>query len=62
MYLKNNLIDQNICNGTVGVVTDIDLENLEVRVAFSIVGGIIDIAIKKETITFLIDGKPASRS
>jgi hypothetical protein len=61
MYLKNNLIDQNICNGTVGVVTDIDLENLEVRVAFSVVGGIVDIGIKKETITFLIDGKPASR-
>ena len=61
MYLRNNLIDQNICNGTVGVVTDIDLENLEIRVAFSVVGGIVDIGIKKETITFLIDGKPASR-
>ena len=61
MYLRNNLIDQNICNGTVGVVTDINLENLEIRVAFSVVGGIVDIGIKKETITFLIDGKPASR-
>jgi len=61
MYLKNNLIDKNICNGTVGVVIDIDLENLEVRVAFSVKGGIVDIGIKKETVTFLIDGKPSSR-
>ena len=61
MYLKNDLMDQNICNGTIGVVTDINLENLEIRVAFSVVGGIVDIGIKKETITFLIDGKPASR-
>ena len=61
MYLKNNLIDQNICNGTIGVITDIDSENLEVRVAFSVIGGIIDIGIKKETVTFLIDGKPSSR-
>jgi len=61
MYLKNNLMDKNICNGTVRIVTNINLENLEVRIAFSIVGGIVDIGIKKETITFLIDGKPASR-
>lgn len=61
MYLKNNLIDKNICNGTVGIITDINLEDLEVRVAFSVVGGIVDIGIKKETITFLIDGKPSSR-
>src|SRR5436190_901329 len=61
MYLKNNLIEQNICNGTVGVVTDINLENLEVRVAFSIIGGFVDIVIKKETVTFQVDGKQASR-
>ena len=61
MYLKNNLMDQKIYNGTVGVVIDIDLENLEVRVAFSVIGGIVDIGIKKETVTFQVDGKPASR-
>ena len=61
MYLKNNLIDQNICNGTVGIITDINLEDLEVRSAFSVIGGIVGIGIKKETITFLIDGKPSSR-
>jgi ATP-dependent exoDNAse (exonuclease V) alpha subunit len=54
-------MDQNIYNGTVGVVTDIDLENLEIRVAFSVIGGIVDIGIKKEIVTFQVDGKPASR-
>jgi len=61
MYLKNNLIEQNICNGTIGIVTDINLESLKVRIAFSVMGGIIDIEIKKETTTFIIDGKPSSR-
>ena len=61
MYLKNDLMDKNICNGTVGIVVDINLENLEVRIIFSVVGGIVDIVIKKETVTFQVDGKPASR-
>ena len=62
MYLKNNLIEQKICNGTVGVITDIKLESLQVRVAFSVIGGIVDIEIKKETTTFIIDGKQSSWS
>lgn len=61
MYLKNDLMDKNICNGTVGIVVDIDLENLEVRIIFSVVGGMVDIVIKKETARFQVDGKPASR-
>ena len=61
MYLKNDLIQQNICNGTIGIVTDIDLKALEVRIAFSVMGGIVDIGIKRETISFMIDGKPSSR-
>ena len=61
MYLKNNLIEQNICNSTIGIVTDINLESLQVRIAFSIMGEIINIQIKKETATFTIDRKPSSR-
>ena len=61
MYLKNNLIEHNICNGTVGVILDINLDPFQVRIAFSVMGGIVDIGIKKETSTFLIDGKPSSR-
>jgi ATP-dependent exoDNAse (exonuclease V) alpha subunit len=61
MYLKNDLIQQNICNGTIGIVTDIDLKALEVRIAFSVMGGIVDIGIKRKIISFMIDGKPSSR-
>jgi hypothetical protein len=61
MYLKNDLSDHKICNGTIGIITDIDLEKLEVRVAFSVIGGIIDISIKKDIASFFINGKPSSR-
>jgi ATP-dependent exoDNAse (exonuclease V) alpha subunit len=61
MYLKNNLSEHKICNGTIGIITDIDLEKLEVRVAFSVVGGIVDITIKKDIASFFINGKPSSR-
>ena len=54
-------MDKNIYNSTIRIVTDINLENLEVRITFSIIDGIVDIGIKKETITFLIDEKLASR-
>ncbi len=54
-------MDKNIYNSTIRIVTDINLENLEVRITFSIIDGIVDIGIKKETITFLINEKPASR-
>ena len=43
-------MEQKICNDTV-----------RVRVAFSVIGRIVDIGIKKETITFIINGKPSSR-
>src|ERR1044071_553704 len=61
MYLKNDLMDKNIYNGTIGIVIDVNLETLEVRIAFSVKGGIVDIGIKRETVTFTIDGKPSSR-
>ena len=61
MYLKNDLKEHKICNGTIGIITDIDLEKLEVRVAFNVMGGIVDISIKRDTATFFIDGKPSSR-
>ena len=61
MYLKNDLSEHKICNGTIGIITDVDLKKLEVRVAFSVMGGIVDINIKRDTTTFFIDGKPSSR-
>lgn len=62
MYLKNDLIDQKICNGTIGIVTDINLSTLEVKIAFMVIGGIVHIGIKKNTATFVINGKQSSRS
>ncbi|CAG8831045.1 24731_t:CDS:2, partial [Gigaspora margarita] len=38
IYLNNSLIQHNICNGTVDVITDIDPKNQSVRIAFSIRG------------------------
>jgi len=61
MYLKNDLMEKKVCNGTIGIVTDFDLSSLEVRVAFSVIGGIIDIVIKRESDEFIVDGKPSSR-
>ena len=61
MYLKNDMMEKNICNGTIGVVTDVDPSSVEVRVAFSVTGGIVDIVIKKMSDTFIVDGKPSSR-
>ena len=61
MYFKNDLIEKNVYNGTIGVVTDVDLSSIEVRVAFSVTGGIIDIVIKRISDTFIVDGKPSSR-
>ncbi|CAG8695881.1 17323_t:CDS:1, partial [Funneliformis caledonium] len=51
---------QYMCNGTISVI-DINLLSMEVRVAFSIIGGIVDIGIKKESATFIIDSKSLSR-
>lgn len=62
MFLNNSLIDQGICNGTVGIVTDLDLPDESVRVAFSIRGSIIDTTIYKKTHYFELHGNNCSRT
>ena len=62
MYLNNKLIDKGICNGTIGVVTDLDISRGIVRVAFCIHGGLVDIAVSKDTATFYLDGLYANRT
>ncbi|CAG8518502.1 9208_t:CDS:2, partial [Funneliformis mosseae] len=52
---------KKVCNGTIGIVINFDLSFLEVRVAFNVIGGIIDIVIKRESDKFIVDGKPFSR-
>ena len=61
MYLNNSKIDLHICNGTIGVVTDVNTEANLVRVAFNVPGGIIDIDVKPKINYFTINGNYASR-
>ena len=62
MYLNNSLIDQGICNGTVGVITDVDVQHRCVRVAFSVRGSLVDADIYKVIHYFSINGNHCSRS
>src|SRR5437764_1253087 len=54
MYLNNSLISHGICNGTIGVVTNVNPEEYA-RIAFSVRGSIIDIDIYKHTHYFEIN-------
>ena len=44
-FLNNQHFDKGICNGTIGVVTDVDREHLTTRVAFAVQNGIIDLEV-----------------
>jgi len=57
MYLNNSLIEDGICNGTVGVVTDLDKNIPSVQVAFCIQGTIVHKWIARETSYFYINGQ-----
>ena len=37
------------------------MEKLEVRVAFNVIGGIVDISIKRDIATFFVDSKSSSK-
>jgi len=62
MYLNNSLIEYKICNGTIGIVTDINLSEQIIRVAFSVRGSIIDIDVTKQTHYFEINGTNCQRT
>ena len=62
MYLNNSLINQSICNGTVGVVTDVNVSDQSARVAFSVRGSIVDVDVYRQTHYFNINGNNCSRS
>ena len=49
MFLDNSLMQQGICNGTIGIITDLDIENENVCIAFSIRSSIINSTIYKKT-------------
>ncbi|CAG8758178.1 10317_t:CDS:1, partial [Acaulospora morrowiae] len=60
MFLNNKLFDDDICNGTIGIVTDI-INNTSVEVTFPTFTSINKVIVQKETTYFEIDGKRASR-
>jgi ATP-dependent exoDNAse (exonuclease V) alpha subunit len=54
--------DYTICNGTIGVVTDVNPAEEYSRIAFSVRGSIIDIDIYKQTHYFEINGSRYHRT
>src|SRR6266540_6790702 len=61
MFLNNSQYKYKICNRTIRIITDIDIELQEVRCVFYVQNAIVDIAVKKCTSSFTINGTPASR-
>ena len=62
MYLNNSLQKNGICNGTVGVITDLNKQQPSVQVAFCVHGAIIHKWITRETAYFYSAGQQASRT
>jgi hypothetical protein len=62
MYLNNSLIKDGICNGTIGVITDLNKDQPSIQVAFCVHGAIIHKWITRETIYFYSGGQHASRT
>ena len=60
MFLNNKLFDDEICSGTIGIVTDV-IDDTSVKVIFPIFTSINKVIIQKETIYFDIDRKRALR-
>jgi hypothetical protein len=62
MYLNNSLLKDGICNGTIGVITDLNKQQPSVQIAFCIHGAIIHKWITRETAYFYSAGQQASRT
>ena len=62
MFLNNQLFDVGICNGTIGVVTNVDPDIKKVRVMFCSATGIRDVEISPITVSFHVNGNSASRT
>src|SRR3954463_11043513 len=61
MYLNNSKIDLNICNGSIGIITDVNIKANSVRVAFNVPKGIIHVEIQPVKNYFIINRNHASR-
>jgi ATP-dependent DNA helicase PIF1 len=61
MFLTNKLFNENLCNGSIGVVTKIIDEN-HIEVTFPIDNGINQVIVEKITTYFNLHGIPAQRT
>lgn len=62
MYLNNSLVEYGICNGTIGIVTNVNQAEQCIRVAFSVRESIIYIDVYKHTHYFNVNGNNARRT
>ena len=62
MFLNNSLIELGICNGTIGVITDLEKDTPSVQVAFCVHGAIVHKPIVKQSQYFYANGQRASRT
>ena len=62
MFLNNSMINEGICNGTIGVITDIDKSVPNVQIAFCVRNAIIHKIITKQTSYFYVSGSCAPRT
>ena len=60
MFLNNKLFNDDICNGTIRIVTNV-IDDTNVEVTFPTFTSINKVVVQKETTYFKIDGKSASR-
>ena len=60
MFLTNKLFKDELCNGSIGVVTKLIDEN-HIEVAFPINNGINQVIVEKITTYFNLNGSPAQR-
>ncbi len=61
MFLNNDNFDDGICNGSIGIITEL-CEDLRVRVAFFTAKGIVDFIVGRKTDFFTFQGAHASRT
>jgi Cdc6-like AAA superfamily ATPase len=61
MFLTNKLFNENLCNGSIGVVTKIIDEN-HIVVMFPVNSGLNEVTVEKITAYFNLNGAPAQRT
>jgi len=61
MFLNNDMMNQGICNGTIGIVTNVNHQDTNVHVTFLNTGSLMHTIVLPKTSYFTINGMNASR-